>query len=265
VAKISPINIPVTVDPTGMDRGIQTAEQKLRAASRRMERAAGGMAAGGGLGVQPGGAFRGVATAAAGPLGFGAAGGALGALGAGGFAIGAIAAPFLLASRMAESLAAATQGATEQLQKLQTEGVGGFGNAALLGALASREREAQARTQAPTLAQTFFGAERLAGGPGGEFSSSFMDIFGGAGATAAAKLGAVLSGSDVRTANDIAAIAAMPPGAESERAAAQLQVQQRSRQQLGYQGAMDAPLSFVADTLFESNFLFLRSIAEAGI
>jgi hypothetical protein len=264
MAKISSINIPVTVDPTGMDRGIQTAEQKLRAASRRMEKAAAGTAAGG-LGVAPGGAFRGVATAAAGPLGFGAAGGALGALGAGGFAIGAVAAPFLLASRMAESLAAATKGATDQLQKLGTDGVGGFGNAAILQALAAREREAQARVDQPTLAQQFFAGERIGGGVGGEFSSSFMDTFGTAASRAAAGLGAALSGADLKTINEIEALATMPQGPEADRARAQIDVNRRSREQQGYRGFLDAPLSFVADMLVESNFLFSRSIAEAGL
>lgn len=263
MAKISPINIPVTVDPTGMDRGIQTAEQKLRAAAKRMERAAGPTATGG-LGVAPGSAFRGVATAAAGPLGFGAAGGALGALGAGGFAIGAVAAPFLLASRMAESLAAATKGATDQLQKLGTEGVGGFGNAAILQALAAREREAQARAQSPTLAQSFFAGERLGGGVGGEFSSSFMDVFGNFGKRAAAGFGALMSGADLKTINEVEALATMPPGEEADRARAQLEVNRRSREQLGYTG-LNKPLSFLADMLMESNFLYMRSMAEAGL
>jgi hypothetical protein len=45
MAKISAINIPVTVDPTGMDRGIAQAERKLRSGSERMQRAASSMSA----------------------------------------------------------------------------------------------------------------------------------------------------------------------------------------------------------------------------
>jgi hypothetical protein len=158
VAKISPINIPVTVDPTGMDRGIQTAEQKLRAASRRLQRAA--APAGGGI---SGGAVRGVAGAGASALGYGALGGALGGLGGAGLALGALALPLFAATRVANALEAATSGAGEQLRKFRESGdIGRFGNQRIADALARLEDGAKARAAGPGFAESFFAGERMA-------------------------------------------------------------------------------------------------------
>lgn len=153
MAKISSINIPVTVDPTGMDRGIAQAERKLRSGSERMQRAASS---------NVGGAVRGVATAGAGALGFGAAGGALGALGGGGLVLGAALAPFYAAAQMAAALTAATKGATDQMKRLGTEGVGSFGNQAILASLSRIEQRMLTRGERPTLAQSFLAGEEIA-------------------------------------------------------------------------------------------------------
>lgn len=154
MAKISAINIPVTVDPTGMDRGIAQAERKLRSGAERMQRAST---------FNVGGAVRGVATAGAGALGFGAAGGALGALGGAGLAIGAVLAPFYAAAQMAAALAAATKGATDQMKRFQGgEGVGAFGNQAILAALSRIEQRQLTRGERPTMTQAFLASEDIA-------------------------------------------------------------------------------------------------------
>lgn len=253
MAKISPVNIPVTVDPTGMDRGIAQAEQKLRAGATRMQRAATGINAG---------AVRGVAGAGASVLGYGAGAGALGALGGAGLALGAIALPFFAANKIASALETATSGAAEQLRKFRETGdVGRFGNQRFIDALARLEEGAKARAAVPSFGPAFFGAERIAAGGRQTTSEALASLFAPSGAF----LGAALGGADIRTALDIAALSQLGPGSAADRAANQAAVNQRSRAGLGYRGPLEAPISGLFDLMIENNFLGLRSLAEYGL
>lgn len=175
MAKIAPLNIPVTVDTSGMDRGIMQAEQKIRKGAERIAK----VGSDSGMG---GRATRGIAMAGASTLGFGAAGGALGSLGGVGLGLGMIAAPFLLASKMAEAMAGASKGATLALEELRSgastsakgfEGV----NDAILKQLAARERTDVGIAQGPTMAQSFFAAEKAASGVGPTATQTYADFF----------------------------------------------------------------------------------------
>ena len=257
MAKISPINIPVTVDPTGMDRGIQTAEQKLRAASRRLQRAA--APAGGGIG---GGAVRGVAGAGASALGYGALGGALGGLGGAGLALGALALPIFAATKVANALEAATSGAGEQLRKFRESGdIGRFGNQRIADALARLEDGARARAAGPGFAESFFAGERMAATGRETRSEQLANLFAPGGAF----LGGILGGADVKTALDLSTISQLGPGAAADAAASQASVNARSRAGLGYRSAAEAPISALYDLMIENNFLYMRSLAEYGL
>ena len=253
MAKIAPVNIPVTVDPTGMDRGIAVAEQKLKAGATRMQRAATGINAG---------AVRGVAGAGASVLGYGAAGGALGALGGAGLALGAIALPFFAANKIASALETATAGASEQLRKFNETGdVGKFGNQQLLQALSRLEEGAKARAAVPGFGQAFFAGERIAAQGRMTPSEQLASLFAPGGAF----LGAVAGGGDIKTALDIASISQLGPGAAADRAANQALVNQRSRTGLGYRSFAEAPISALYDLMIENNFLYMRNLAEVGL
>jgi hypothetical protein len=201
VAKIAPVNIPVTVDPTGMDRGIAVAEQKLKAGATRMQRAA--------TGINAGGAVRGVAGAGASALGFGAAAGAFGALGGAGLALGAIALPFFAANKIASALESATAGASEQLRKFNETGdVGRFGNQQLLQALSRLEEGAKARAAVPGFGQAFFAGERIASRGRLTPSEQLANLFAAAGAF----FGGIVGGADIRGALDLATLSQLGPG-----------------------------------------------------
>lgn len=257
MAKISPINIPVTVDPTGMDRGIQTAEQKLRAASRRLQRAA----APAGAGIN-GGAVRGVAGAGASALGYGALGGALGGLGGAGLALGALALPFFAASRIASALEAATTGAGEQLRKFRESGdIGRFGNQRIADALARLEDGSKARAAKPGFLESFFGAERIAATGRETPSEKLAGMFAPAGAF----FGGLVGGADVAGALDLATLASLGPGPAADRFADQAAVNRRSRQGQGAAGPGAKPITGIFDVLIENNFLYMRNLAEYGL
>lgn len=254
MAKIAPVNIPVTVDPTGMDRGIAVAEQKLKAGATRMQRAA--------TGINAGGAVRGVAGAGASALGFGAAAGAFGALGGAGLALGAIALPFFAANKIASALESATAGASEQLRKFNETGdVGRFGNQQLLQALSRLEEGAKARAAVPGFGQSFFAGERIASRGRLTPSEQLASLFAPAGAF----FGAAAGGADIRTALDIASLSQLGPGAAADRAAQQAAVNQRSRTGLGYRSFAEAPISALYDLMVENNFLSMRNLAEYGL
>jgi hypothetical protein len=239
VAKIAPLNVPVTVDTSGMDKGLKTAEQKMKRSAERMNKAA----AGGGA---AGRASKGVAMAGASTLGFGAAGGALGAMGGVGFAVGAVAAPFLAAGRMAQSLADATKGATDQLKTFKESGeVGTFGNRLMLETLSSMEAAAQARVSGPSFAQQFFAGEKLAGGAGPTNTETFMDFWNSAGG----RLGAILGGASWEESGMIQPALEAPEGPIAERRRQQLESEQRAIRSEGYSSFGEAPLSWLAETI----------------
>lgn len=238
MAKIAPLNVPVTVDTSGMDKGLKQAEQKMRRSAQRMAKAS---SEGGG-----GRASKGIAMAGASTLGFGAAGGALGAMGGVGFAIGAVAAPFLAAGRMAEALANATKGATEQLKAFKETGeVGAFGNKLMLETLARMEAAAQARVAGPTATQQFFAGEKLAGGAGPTFTETFMDFW----KAAAGRAGAVLGGASLAESGMIQAALEAPEGPIADRRRRQLESEQRAMRSEGYSSFGSAPLSWLAETI----------------
>lgn len=242
MGKIAPLNVPVTVDTSGMDKGLRQAEQKMRKGAERINKA-GASTVGGGAG---GRASKGIAMAGASTLGFGAAGGALGAMGAAGFAIGAVAAPFLAAGRMAEALANATKGATEQLKAFKETGeVGAFGNKLMLETLARMEAAAQARVAGPTATQQFFAGEKLAGGAGPTFTETFMDFW----KAAAGRAGAVLGGASLAESGMIQAALEAPEGPIAERRRRQLESEQRAMRSEGYSSLGSAPLSWLAETI----------------
>jgi hypothetical protein len=206
VAKISPLNIAVTVDPTGMDRGIAQAEQKLKAGARRMEKSA--------AAFNIGGATRGVAGAAAGALGFGGLGGALGGFGAAGLGVGALVAPLFAAAQMAEALASAVKGTNAQLQQFQQGGgVGAFGNQALLSALARIEQRMMARGERPSMLQSFLGAEQLAMGTN---QPGVLERLRTSMEAAALMAGGMAGGMGFTAASEQAAALMMPEGAGVE-------------------------------------------------
>jgi hypothetical protein len=256
VAKIAPVNIPVTVDPTGMDRGIAVAEQKLKAGATRMQRAA--------TGINAGGAVRGVAGAGASALGFGAAAGAFGALGGAGLALGAIALPFFAANKIASALESATAGASEQLRKFNETGdVGRFGNQQLLQALSRLEEGAKARAAVPGFGQAFFAGERIA-------SQRAADAVRAAGESlrrrAGAFFGGIVGGADIRGALDLATLSQLGPGPAADLFAAQMMREvQASRTSAGQPSARSAPITAFYDVIVEGNILNAQKLAEYGL
>lgn len=241
MAKIAPLNVPVTVDTSGMDKGIRDAERKMKRGAQKINAASTG-----GKGAA---AAKGISMAGASTLGFGAAGGALGAAGGVGFAIGAVAAPFLAAARMAESLAGATKGATAQLEEFKKTGdVGAFGNKLMLETLSRMERAAQARVEGPTMAQGFFAAEKIAGGAGPTNTETFMDWWDSSLST----LGAILGGASWEEAQRITQALAAPEGAVGDRMRANMVSEQRALRSEGYSSFGEKPLSFLAESLFHA-------------
>lgn len=241
MAKITPLNVPVTVDTSGMDKGLKDAERKMRRGAEKINAASTG-----GKGAA---AAKGISMAGASTLGFGAAGGALGAAGGAGFAIGAVAAPFLAAARMAESLAGATKGATAQLEEFRKTGeVGAFGNKLMLETLARMERAAQARVEGPTAAQGFFAAEKIAAGAGPTNTETFMDWWDSSLAT----LGGILGGASWAEAQQISAALAAPEGAAGDRARSNMVSEQRGLRSEGYSSFWEKPLSFMAESMFHA-------------
>lgn len=254
MAKIAPVNIPVTVDPTGMDRGIAVAEQKLKAGATRMQRAA--------TGINAGGAVRGVAGAGASALGFGAAAGAFGALGGAGLALGAIALPFFAANKIASALESATAGASEQLRKFNETGdVGRFGNQQLLQALSRLEEGAKARAAVPGFGQAFFAGERIASRGRLTPSEQLANLFGASGAF----FGGIVGGADIRGALDLATLSQLGPGPAADLFAAQMMRNQASRTSAGQPSARSAPITAFYDVIVEGNILNAQKLAEYGL
>lgn len=254
MAKIAPVNIPVTVDPTGMDRGIAVAEQKLKAGATRMQRAA--------TGINAGGAVRGVAGAGASALGFGAAAGALGGLGGAGLALGAIALPFFAANKIASALESATAGASEQLRKFNETGdIGRFGNQQLLQALSRLEEGAKARAAVPGFGQAFFAGERIASQGRQTPSEQLANLFAASGAF----FGGIVGGADIRGALDLATLSQLGPGPAADLFAAQMARSQGSRMSAGQPSARSAPITAFYDVIVEGNILNAQKLAEYGL
>lgn len=245
MAKISPVNIPVTVDPTGMDRGIAQAEQKLRAGARRMEKSASTF--------NVGGATRGVAGAAAAALGFGGLGGALGGFGAAGLGVGALVAPLFAAARMAEALASAVKGTNAQLQQFQQGGgVGAFGNQAILNALAQIERRMTSRGERPTTLQSFLGAEQIARGTD---APGVLERLRASMEGAALMAGGMAGGMGVQAASEQAAALMLPEGIGVEMALGMARIRRAQRGST----TIEAEIQRHADAmnaLYQSNLMF---------
>ena len=249
MAKVAPLNIPVTVDTSGMDRGLAVAEQKMKRGAERINAAA--TASGAGAGGRAG---KGIAMAGASSLGFGAAGGALGAMGTAGLGIGLALAPLLAASRMAEAMATASKGATQALEDLRTgattsakgfEGV----NEAILKQLAARERLDQTAVQAPSMAQSFAFAEKAAGGVGPTTSQTYSDFFSNMKTSGSALLGAVMGGATSGEADLLALAATTQNSKQAERLTQLAKETRRAELSEGYSTFGSAPLSFMAEAL----------------
>ena len=242
MAKISPVNIPVTVDPTGMDRGIAQAELKLRAGARRMEKSA--------AAFNIGGATRGVAGAAAGALGFGGLGGALGGFGAAGLGVGALVAPLFAAAQMAEALASAVKGTNAQLQ--QGGGVGAFGNQALLSALARIEQRMMARGERPSMLQSFLGAEQLAMGTN---QPGVLERLRTSMEAAALMAGGMAGGMGPTAASEQAAALMLPEGAGVDLMLSMARSRRTSRGQTTIEAEIQRH-SDAMNALYQSNLMF---------
>ena len=247
MAKVAPLNIPVTVDTSGMDRGLAVAEQKMKRGAERINAAGAASGAGGRAG-------KGIAMAGASSLGFGAAGGALGAMGTAGLGIGLALAPLLAASRMAEAMATASKGATQALEDLRTgattsakgfEGV----NEAILKQLAARERLDQTAVQAPSMAQAFAFAEKAAGGVGPTTTQTYSDFFSNMKTSGAALLGSVFGGATSGEADYLALAATTQNSKQAERLTQLAKETRRAELSEGYSTFGSAPLSFMAEAL----------------
>jgi hypothetical protein len=232
----------VTVDPTGMDRGIAQAELKLRAGARRMEKSA--------AAFNIGGATRGVAGAAAGALGFGGLGGALGGFGAAGLGVGALVAPLFAAAQMAEALASAVKGTNAQLQ--QGGGVGAFGNQALLSALARIEQRMMARGERPSMLQSFLGAEQLAMGTN---QPGVLERLRTSMEAAALMAGGMAGGMGPTAASEQAAALMLPEGAGVDLMLSMARSRRTSRGQTTIEAEIQRH-SDAMNALYQSNLMF---------
>ena len=187
--RLPKVNIPMTVDTTGVDRGIKDAERKLSAASRRLARTS-ASATSGGAGLTAGKA--GIA-ATLGAGGLGRIGGIAGAMGVNPAtaALAGITLPFAVAGAINNLMKEATTGAMAALEEFKKTGTQTFAaNSVLLERLA--RLEAAQPQNAPTMGQAFVAA----GGEGGAFTwakqfkegATMLSAF--AGAIAAGKSGA---------------------------------------------------------------------------
>lgn len=248
MAKVAPLNVPVTVDTSGMDKGLKDAERKMRKGAERINKAGAATTGGGAAGR----ASRGIAMAGASTLGFGAAGGALGALGGVGFALGAVAAPFLAAARMADAMANASKGATAALDALNQgtsdtrtgfEGV----NKELLKALSAREAADRAIAQGPTMAQAFLASEKAAAGAGPTATQSFAEFWGDIATRGAAGFGAMLGGSTVGVTNLSEQLAATSNPTQAANLQRIIASEARGERSEGYNTIYSNPIMFLAE------------------
>lgn len=160
--RLPKINIPMTVDTKGVDRGISDAERKLKSASRRMARTTAGMDSGRATAAGKAGV-----AAALGAGGLGRLGGIAGAIGPNPAtaALAGITIPFAVAGAINNLMKEATTGAMAALTEFKETGKQTFAaNSVLLERLA--RLEAKNQTGIPSMGQAFVAA----GGEGGAFT-----------------------------------------------------------------------------------------------
>jgi hypothetical protein len=187
------LNIPVTVQTDGVDRGLSAVERKIRNSAAKMKRLGGTAQApsAGGLGGSMG---AGKATAFLGGVGkLGPASGLLGGMGGAGLALAAGPAVISGMLQSMERLAALTKGAGEAMKEFQQTGEQTFAlNSGILARLAESEKGAQ--NFAKTMG--FFEAMSFGGARPGETSGG--EFWGGQLARGGAALGGILAGKSVK-------------------------------------------------------------------
>lgn len=194
------LNIPVTVQTDGVDRGLSAVERKLRNSAAKMKRlgaAAGAPTAPSGLSLK---ASQG--TALLGGVGkLGALSGALGGLGGAGLAMAAPLAMFGVAAQAVQQMAQMTKGATEALALFKQTGEQTFAvNSVVLERLAKMESGAQLAAQLPGYTEAFaLGSAR----PGEQSMLATLNEFG---VQASAFLGAIAGGKTMEQARLEAAL-----------------------------------------------------------
>lgn len=154
MSAIPHLNIPLTVQTDQVAPAMKKAEREIKASTDRMSKIKGVL-------------MPGLGAAGAGPLG-GVLGGATGALGGGALAIGAIALPFLAASKAMDTLRGEVSGAGEALKQFRETNKQNFApNAVLLQNLANMENrmanDSKLGIVGTTMAATSSGG--TAGGP----------------------------------------------------------------------------------------------------
>jgi hypothetical protein len=254
-ASLPKLHVPVTVDTTGVDKGLTALERKMRNAAAKAKRL--GMAAGGGGAGAAGGPIK--ASQASAFLGsVGKLGPATGLLGGFGAAGAAAAAPFAiagLARAQVEQMAALTKGATDALQEFRMTGQQTFAsNSAILERLAALESDAQKRAKVMGYGDAFsFGAGR----EGGESLLDKLSLFA---SQASGYLGAVMGGKSQRE----ALLTAQLVGASEQEAFginAQLRAEERA-QAAGPQMGVGLPAELALNALLESTFFKLDKIIQ---
>ena len=244
--RIPKVNIPLTVNTTGMDAPLKAAERKVRATADRIAKMKTGSGGGGG------GMALGKAASQAGLSmgGFGALGAVGGAMGGAGAGVGLALSPFIASTAILSMFDAATKGASDALAKFQGGAEQTFAkNGVILERLASMEKTSGSVGKG-TMAQAFLSGSSTDGQAGGavKWANEFQDgarIF-------AAGVGAFLSGktweqvkneASLATANDSGA-AIIKRNMEQQRIVDTAE---------GYQGFGAAPISWAFDRAIENS------------
>lgn len=129
------VHVPVVVTTEGVDAGLKSAESKIKASAKRMEKAQASPA----QGILKAGAQSALSLG-----GFGAIGGVAGAAGAGGIAIAGVLAPFVAAGKIMDAVAQSTKGAGEALNKFKETNQQAFAaNSVILERLAILEKQTE--------------------------------------------------------------------------------------------------------------------------
>lgn len=172
MSAIPHLNIPLTVQTDQVAPAMKKAEREIKSSTERMSKIKAVL-------------MPGLGAAGAGPLG-GVLGGASGALGGGALAIGAIALPFLAASKAMDTLRAQVQGAGEALKQFRETGKQNFApNAVLLKNLADMESRLSQDSKLGLMGTTFAATSSggTAGGPEmlartleGFFTEAFVSV-----------------------------------------------------------------------------------------
>jgi len=242
VATLPKVHIPISVDTRGVDAGLRTAEQKVRASTSRMSRTVGEPSRAGAIG-------RAATSAALSRVGGGALGGVVGAAGAGAAPVAVGAGMVLLANTIDQALRQVTTGATEALRTFNETGKQTFAaNSEVLKAFAALERKQEIAGRGG-FTEAFISAS--AARPGGGAAAAAGEFATG-GRLLMAGIGAVAGGAVSGTAGVEALMATTTNESEAKRFANALEEERRARAAEGYRSAWEAPLSYLADTLFGS-------------